>query len=167
MTISLYAASVPSFQVSLKALKGILQKADAHAVAAKVDASVYLQARLYPNMFPLVRQVQITCDFAKGCAARLAGIEMPKFDDNEATFADLQALIDKTLEFLGSVQPGQIDGQEGRDIEIKAGTRTLNFKGQAYLTGFVLPNFYFHATAAYAILRHSGVEIGKGDFLGM
>ena len=167
MTISLYAASVPSFQVSLKALKGILQKADAHAVAAKVDASVYLQARLYPNMFPLVRQVQITCDFAKGCAARLAGIEMPKFDDNEATFADLQARIDKTLEFLGSVQPGQIDGQEGRDIEIKAGTRTLNFKGQAYLTGFVLPNFYFHATAAYAILRHSGVEIGKGDFLGM
>ena len=167
MTISLYAASVPSFQVSLKALKGILQKADAHAVAAKVDASVYLQARLYPNMFPLVRQVQITCDFAKGCAARLAGIEMPKFDDNEATFADLQARIDKTLEVLGSVQPGQIDGQEGRDIEIKAGTRTLNFKGQAYLTGFVLPNFYFHATAAYAILRHSGVEIGKGDFLGM
>ena len=167
MTISLYAASVPSFQVSLKALKGILQKADAHAVAAKVDASVYLQARLYPNMFPLVRQVQITCDFAKGCAARLAGIEMPKFDDNEATFADLQARIDKTLEFLGSVQPGQIDGQEGRDIEIKAGTRTLNFKGQAYLTGFVLPNFYFHATAAYAILRHSGVEFGKGDFLGM
>ena len=167
MTISLYAASVPSFQVSLKALKGILQKADAHAVAAKVDASVYLQARLYPNMFPLVRQVQITCDFAKGCAARLAGIEMPKFDDNEATFADLQARIDKTLEFLGSVQPGQIDGQEGRDIEIKAGTRTLNFKGQAYLTGFVLPNFYFHATAAYAILRHSGVEIGKGDFLGL
>ena len=167
MTISLYAASVPSFQVSLKALKGILQKADAHAVAAKVDASVYLQARLYPNMFPLVRQVQITCDFAKGCAARLAGIEMPKFDDNEATFADLQARIDKTLEFLGSVQPGQIDGQEGRDIEIKAGTRTLNFKGQGYLTGFVLPNFYFHATTAYAILRHSGVEIGKGDFLGM
>jgi uncharacterized protein len=167
MTISLYAASVPSFQVSLKALKGILQKADAHAVAAKVDASVYLQARLYPNMFPLVRQVQITCDFAKGCAARLAGIDMPKFDDNEATFADLQARIDKTLEFLGSVQPGQIDGQEGRDIEIKAGTRTLNFKGQGYLTGFVLPNFYFHATTAYAILRHSGVEIGKGDFLGM
>ena len=167
MTISLYAASVPSFQVSLKALKGILQKADAHAVAAKVDASVYLQARLYPNMFPLVRQVQITCDFAKGCAARLAGIEMPKFDDNEATFADLQARIDKTLEFLGSVQPAQIDGQEGRDIEIKAGTRTLNFKGQGYLTGFVLPNFYFHATTAYAILRHSGVEIGKGDFLGM
>ena len=167
MTISLYAASVPSFQVSLKALKGILQKADAHAVAAKVDASVYLQARLYPNMFPLVRQVQITCDFAKGCAARLAGIEMPKFDDNEATFADLQARIDKTLEFLGSVQPGQIDGQEGRDIEIKAGTRTLNFKGQGYLTGFVLPNFYFHATTAYAILRHSGVEIGKGDFLGL
>ena len=167
MTISLYAASVPSFQVSLKALKGILQKADAHAVAAKVDASVYLQARLYPNMFPLVRQVQITCDFAKGCAARLAGIEMPKFDDNEATFADLQARIDKTLEFRGSVQPGQIDGQEGRDIEIKAGTRTLNFKGQGYLTGFVLPNFYFPATPAYAIRRHSGVELGKGDFLGL
>jgi len=167
MTISLYAASVPSFQVSLKALKGILQKAEAHAAATKVDAAVYLQARLYPNMFPLVRQVQITCDFAKGCTARLAGIEMPKFDDNEASFADLQTRIDRTLEFIGTVQPGQIDGQEDRDIEIKAGTRTLNFKGQAYLTGFVLPSFYFHATTTYAILRHSGVEIGKGDFLGM
>ncbi len=167
MTISLYTASVPAFQVSLKALKVILQKAEAHAVAGKVDPSVYLQARLYPNMFPLVRQVQIACDFAKGCAARLAGIEMPKFEDNEATFADLQARIDKTLDIIGTVKPGQIDGQEDRDIEIKAGTRTLNFKGQAYLTGFVLPNFYFHATTAYAILRHSGVEIGKGDFLGM
>lgn len=167
MTISLYAASVPCFQMSLKALKGILQKAEAHAAATKVDPSVYLQTRLFPNMFPLVRQVQITCDFAKGCAGRLAGIDMPKFDDNEATFADLQSRIDKTLEFLGSVQPAQVDGQEERDIEIKAGTRTLNFKGQAYLTHFVLPNFYFHATTAYAILRHSGVEIGKGDFLGM
>lgn len=166
MTISLYTASVPTFVHSLKALKGVLQKGEAHALAHKIEPGVLLQARLYPTMFALTRQVQIACDFAKGCAARLAGIDAPKFEDTESTFAELYARIDRTIEFLGTVTAPQIDGQEERDIEIKAGPRTLNFKGQAYLLGFVNPNFYFHSTTAYAILRHCGVDVGKGDFLG-
>ena len=167
MTITLYAASVPSFTQALKALRVVLQKGEAHAAATKVDPSVFLQARLYPNMFPLVRQVQIACDFAKGAAGRLAGVELPKYEDNEASFAELYARIDKTLGFLDTIKPAQIDGQEARPIEIKAGPRTLNFSGQQYLLTFVFPNFYFHATTAYAILRHNGVEVGKGDYIGM
>ena len=167
MSISLYVASVPTFTHTLTALRAVLGKAEAHATAAKVDPSVYLQARLYPNMFPLVRQVQIATDFAKGAAARLAGIEPPKYEDSETSFAELYARIDRTIGFLATVKPEQIDGQEDRDIEIKAGQRTLNFKGLPYLLGFVNPNFYFHTVTAYAILRHNGVEVGKGDFLGM
>lgn len=167
MTISLYAASVPTFIPMLKALRAVLAKGDAHATATKVDPSVYLQGRLFPNMFPLVRQVQIACDFAKGAGGRLAGVELPKFEDNEVSFAELYARIDKTIAFLETLTPGQIDGQEERAIEIKAGPRTLNFKGQQYLLTWVNPNFYFHATTAYAILRHYGVEVGKGDFLGL
>lgn len=167
MTISLYTASVPAYVHTLKALKGILQKAEAHAAAHKIEPSVLLQARLYPTMFPFVRQVQIAADFAKGTAARLAGLEPPKYEDNETTFADLQARLDRTIDYLGTVTAAQIDGQEARAIEIKAGTRTMNFKGLDYLLGFATPNFYFHTTAAYAILRHSGVDVGKGDFLGM
>jgi hypothetical protein len=167
MTISLYQASVPPFMHSLKAAKAFLAKAAAHAEAHKIDPSVLLQMRLFPNMFPLVRQVQIATDFAKGSAARLAGIEPPKYEDRETTFAELQARLDKTLTYLEGFKPAQIDGQEERDISLQAGSRTLSFKGQPYLTGFVLPNFYFHLTTAYAILRHSGVELGKGDFLGL
>lgn len=166
MTISLYSASVPTFVHTLNALRTILQKAETHATESKVDPSVFLQGRLYPNMFPLLRQVQIACDFAKGAGARLAGVDAPKYDDSETSFAELYARIDKTIAFLGTVKAEQIDGQEERDIEIKAGPRTLNFKGQQYLLSFVNPNFYFHTVTAYAILRHNGVDVGKGDFLG-
>lgn len=166
MTISLYAASVPPYAHMLKNLRAILEKAEAHAAAVKVDPSVYLQGRIAPNMFALVRQVQIACDFAKGTAARLAGVEVPAYPDQEASFADLYARIDKTLAYIATFQPGQIDGQEERDIEIKAGPRVLNFKGLAYLLNFATPNFYFHVVTTYAILRHLGVEVGKGDFLG-
>ncbi len=166
MPISLYAASIPTLIHTLKALRVVLSKADAHAQATKVDGSVFLQGRLYPNMFPLVRQVQIACDFAKGAGGRLAGIELPKFEDNEATFADLHGRIEKTIEFLETIKPEQINGQEARAIEIKAGSRTFNFTGQDYLLTFVNPNFYFHVVTTYAILRHFGVEVGKGDYLG-
>ena len=166
MTISLHQASVPVFQRSLTNLKGILTKAAAHAVAKKIDESVFLNARLSPDMFPLLRQVQITCDFAKGPCARLAGIDVPKFEDDEKTFADLMARIDKTIAYVGTFQSAQIDGQEDRDITITIAGNPVAFKGQVYLIHFGLPNFYFHMSMAYAILRHNGLEIGKNDFLG-
>ena len=166
MTISLYQASVPVFQRSLTNLKGILTKAVAHAVAKKIDESVFLNARLSPDMFPLLRQVQITCDFAKGPCARLAGIDVPKFEDDEKTFADLMARIDKTIAYVGTFQSAQIDGQEDRDITITIAGNPVAFKGQVYLIHFGLPNFYFHMSMAYAILRHNGLDIGKNDFLG-
>ena len=166
MTISLYQASVPVFQRSLTNLKGILTKAAAHAVAKKIDESVFLTARLSPDMFPLLRQVQITCDFAKGPCARLAGIDVPKFEDDEKTFADLMARIDKTIAYVGTFRPAQIDGQEDRDISITIAGNPVAFKGQVYLIHFGLPNFYFHMSMAYAILRHNGLDIGKNDFLG-
>lgn len=167
MTISLYQASVPPFVQSLKAAKAFLAKAAAHAEAHKIDPGVLLQSRLFPNMFPLVRQVQIAADFAKGAAARLAGMEPPKYEDRETTFAELQTRLDTTIAYLDTFKPAQIDGQEERDIVLPAGGRTLTFKGQPYLLGFVQPNFYFHLTTAYAILRHNGVDLGKGDFLGL
>ena len=166
MTISLYQASGPVFQRSLTNLKGILTKAAAHAVAKKIDESVFLTARLSPDMFPLLRQVQITCDFAKGPCARLAGIDVPKFEDDEKTFADLMARIDKTIAYVGTFRPAQIDGQEDRDISITIAGNPVAFKGQVYLIHFGLPNFYFHMSMAYAILRHNGLDIGKNDFLG-
>ena len=166
MTISLYQASVPVFQRSLTQLKAILGKAAAHAEAKKIDESVFINSRLYPDMLAMGRQVQIAADFAKGPTARLAGVELPKYEDNEKTFAELIARIDKTLAFIGTFKPEQIDGQEERDITIPVGGNPMSFKGQAYLIHFGLPNFYFHMGMAYAILRHNGVEIGKGDFLG-
>ena len=166
MTISLHQASVPVFQRSLTNLKGILTKAAAHAVAKKIDESVFLNARLSPDMFPLLRQVQITCDFAKGPCARLAGIDVPKFEDDEKTFADLMARIDKTIAYVGTFQSAQIDGQEDRDITITIAGNPVAYKGQVYLIHFGLPNFYFHMSMAYAILRHNGLDIGKNDFLG-
>jgi uncharacterized protein len=162
----MYQASAPAFTRMLAQLKIIVDKAAATAAAKKIDESVYLTARLYPDMLPMGRQIHIACDFAKGCCARLAGMEVPKYEDNEATFAEFQARIDKTIAFMATISAAQIDGQEDRDINITIAGKPVTFKGQAYLIHFALPNFYFHLTTAYAILRHNGVDIGKGDFLG-
>lgn len=166
MSISMYQASIPTFVRGLNNLSAILKKAEAHAKARKIDPSVFITARLAPDMFPLVRQIQIASDGVKGCAARLAGIEVPSFADTETTFDDLQTRITKTIAFMESVKPAQIDGSEEKPIHLKVGGRELDFLGLAYLLHFVIPNFYFHLTTAYGILRHNGVEIGKADFLG-
>ncbi len=166
MTITLYQASVPPFLQILRALRAVLGKARHQCDATKVQPEVLLQARLYPNMFPLVRQVQIAADFAKGAAARLAGLEPPRYEDTETTFEQLVERIDRTIAYLESIAPAQIDGQEARTVELKIGGQPQTFVGLPYLLHFALPNFYFHATTAYAILRHNGVDIGKGDFLG-
>jgi hypothetical protein len=149
----------------LPAMSGCLDKAAAYAAAKKVDPAVLLQSRLYPDMFPLVRQVQIATDFAKGTVARLAGLEPPKYDDNETSIDQLKARIAKTVDFIKEFKPSQIDGSEERDIAIVLGGQTRSFKGENYLVGFALPNFFFHVTTAYAILRHNGVELGKGDYM--
>ena len=166
MTISMYQASVPVFQKSLTALKGVLAKGAAHAAEKKIDESVFLGSRLYPDMFPLIRQVQIAADFGKGPVARLAGVELPKYEDIESSFAELSGRIDKTLAFIGTFTPLQIDGQEDRDINLTIGGNPVTFKGQPYLLHFALPNLYFHMSMAYAILRHNGVDVGKRDFVG-
>jgi uncharacterized protein len=165
MSLSMYQASVPVFQRTLGALDKILDKAATYASERGIEPTVLLGARLYPDMFALTRQVQIATDHAKGASARLAGVAVPSFEDNEKTFPELKARIGKTLEFIGTFKPSQIDGSEGRDISLKAGPRELTFKGQHYLLFFALPNFYFHTTAAFCILRHNGVSIGKLDFL--
>ena len=162
----MYQASIPVFIRMLGNLSTILDKALAHAEAKKIDPAIFINARLTPDMFPLSRQVQIATDMVKGCAARLAGIEVPSYEDNETTFADLQARIAKTVAFLQSVSDGQINGSEERTVTLKLRDKEVNFIGQPYLLDFVLPNFYFHITATYAILRHNGVEIGKMDYLG-
>jgi hypothetical protein len=162
----MYQASIPTFVRGLKNLSAILAKASAYAESKKIDQTVLVNARLAPDMFPLARQIQIASDGVKGCAARLAGVEVPSFPDNEASFADLQERINKTISFIESVKPEQIDGSEEKAIHLKVGGRELDFKGQPYLLEFVIPNFYFHLTAAYAILRHNGLDIGKRDFLG-
>jgi len=166
MSISMYQASVPVFQRTLGALDKVLDKAAAYAEERKIDPAVLVGARLYPDMFPLSRQVQIATDHAKGASARLAGLPVPSFEDTEKTFPELKARIAKVLTFIATVKPEQIDGSEGRDITLKAGPRELSFKGQEYLLFFALPNFYFHTTTAFGILRHNGVPIGKLDFLG-
>jgi len=166
MSTSMYSASVPVCTRALTNLARILEKGAAHAEARKIDPGVFMSSRLFPDMFPLSRQVQIASDIAKGCASRLAGLEPPKFEDNETTFEELKARVDKTLKHLQSFTPAQIDGSEGREISFTAGTRPLTFKGLQYLQNFVLPNLYFHITTTYNILRHNGVELGKADFLG-
>lgn len=166
MSITMYQASIPVFVRMLGNLSAILDKAAAHAETKKIDPAIFVNARLAPDMFPLTRQVQIATDMVKGCAARLAGIEVPSYEDNETTFADLQARIAKTVAFLQSVSAAQIDGSEDRKITLKFGSKELSFLGQAYLLDFVLPNFHFHLTTTYAILRHNGVEIGKKDYVG-
>jgi len=166
MTLSMYQASVPVFLRTLAALSGVLDKAAAHATQRKIDQAVLLNTRLFPDMFPLVRQVQLTADFAKGATARLAGIEVPKFADTESTFDELKARIAKTVDFVKTLKPAQIDGSENREITIPIGGQPQSFKGQPYLLHFALPNFFFHATTAYDILRQCGVEVGKRDFIG-
>ncbi len=167
MSLSMYEASIPAFNQMLAALSGVLDKADAHASAKKIDPAVLPATRLSPDMFPLSRQVQIACDFAKGTAARLAGVDNPSFADTEKTFPELRERIARTVAFLATLKAAQIDGSEGRDISLKVGPKEMHFKGQPYLVNFALPNFYFHVTMAYAILRASGVDLGKMDYMGM
>ena len=167
MSISMYAASVPVFQQALGALSGVLSKAAAHAEAKKIAPEVLLQSRLYPDMFHMLRQVQIACDFAKGTCARLAGVDVPAYEDTETTFDDAQARIAKTLAFIATLPVASINGSEERVIVTQPGTaRERTFTGQAYLLTYALQHFFFHTTTAYAILRHNGVEVGKKDFVG-
>lgn len=167
MTISLYSASVPVFRQMLNSVGAILDKAEQHAMAKNIDPNVLLQARLFPDMFPLIRQVQIAADFARGVSARLAGVEVPKYDDNEVTFADLRSLLGKTLAFIDGFAPEQINGNEDREIITRPGTpKEKRFNGQSYLLNYGVPQFFFHVTTAYAILRHNGIEVGKRDYMG-
>lgn len=167
MAISMHSASVPVFTRMLGHLAAWLDKAEAHAQAKKFDTSVYLAARLAPDMLPFTKQIQIACDAAKFGVARLAGVEAPKFEDNEASFADLRERIRKTVAFVESVPASAIDGAEDRDITVPRRDGNIVLKGEFYLKHYVQPNFYFHVTTAYALLRHNGVELGKGDFLGV
>jgi len=166
MSISMYQASVPVFVQYLKGLSGILDKAEAHCAAKKIDPVVLTSTRLIADMFPLSRQVQVACDFAKGVTGRLAGTDLPAWDDNEKTIPELKARVHKTIAYVESFKPAQIDGSENRDIALKVGGNAVTFKGQPYLLHFGLPNFFFHTAAAYSILRTNGVDIGKRDFLG-
>ena len=166
MTLSMYQASAPRFANTLKNLSAILDKAAAHCEARKIDPAVLLASRLYPDMFPLLRQVQISSDNAKGAVARLAGVDVPKYEDTEETFADLKQRLAKTIDFVSSFKPAQIDGSEDKDITLKLGPREVTWKGAQYLLGFAWPNFYFHVVTAYDILRKDGVEVGKRDFIG-
>lgn len=166
MTISMYQASAPRFANTLQNLSAILDKAQAHCEARKIDPALLAAWRLTPDMFPLSRQVQIACDSAKGAVARLAGVEIPKHEDTERDFIELKARIAKTADFIRGFKPAQLDGTEDRDIVLRLQGRDVPFKGMQYLLGFALPNFYFHVTTAYAILRQNGVEVGKRDFIG-
>ena len=166
MSLGMYQASVPVFSHQLTAMAKILAKAEAHAEARKYDQKALVQARLFPDMLPLSAQIQIASDAAKGAAARLAGVEVPSWEDNETTLLQLAERCTKTEKYLASFKPEQIDGSEEREVTLKLGGNSVPFKGQQYLLGFAIPNFYFHITTAYALLRHCGVEIGKRDFLG-
>jgi uncharacterized protein len=162
----MHSMSVPVFVKTLGNLSAILDKAAAHAEAKKIDPAVLLASRLYPDMFPLTKQVQVACDFAKGTVARLAGQEPPKYDDNETTIETLKARIAKTVDYVQGFQAAQFAGAEEREVQMKIRDQTLTFKGLSYLAHMALPNFFFHATTAYDILRHNGVELGKRDFIG-
>ena len=162
----MFDSSIPQISHSLKALSAILKKAEAYCEDKKIDPNALLTARLFPNMFPLIRQVQTATDHAKGCGARLAGIPVPSFPDEEKTFAELQARLAKTLDFLGGLKREQFADAATRTITLKVGGKDVELKGATYLSKTALPNFYFHMTTAYNILRHNGLEIGKGDFLG-
>jgi uncharacterized protein len=166
VSISMHSASVPVFVRMLGNLSAWIEKAEAHARTKKFDTGVYLQARLAPDMLPFVKQIQIACDSAKFGVARLAGVESPKFEDNETTLAELRERIAKTVAYVQSVPAAQIDGTEAKDVALPRRDGTIMLKGEFYLKHYVLPNFYFHVTTAYALLRHNGVELGKSDYLG-
>jgi hypothetical protein len=166
MTNLMYSLSAPVFVRMLRNLDGVLDKAAAHAAARKIDPSVLVNARLFPDMFPLTAQVRIAGDFAKGAVARLTGHEPPKYEDNEVTFDDLKARIAKTVAYVESFKPEQFEGAETRTVTMKMRGEDKSFDGLTYLANIVLPNFYFHVTTAYDILRHNGVELGKRDFVG-
>lgn len=165
--ITMYSASVPVFKQLLQSLHALLCKAEAHALSAKLDPSTLLQARLFPDMYPLTRQIQIATDFAKGVTARLADREVPAFEDSEQSFEELKARITKTVAFIESVPPSAIEGSEAREIITRPGTpKEKHFTGENYLLHYGIPQFFFHVTTAYAILRSQGVAIGKLDFMG-
>ena len=166
MSLSMYQASIPTFVHALNNVIAILEKGAAYAEEKKIEPGVLLNSRLFPNMLPLTRQIHIATDGVKGCAARLAGQTPPVFEDNETTFAELIARLRKTIDYLGSFKPEQIDGSEEKEIVMKIGAHEMKFLGQPYLFNFVIPNFFFHVTTTYNILRHNGVEIGKLDYLG-
>lgn len=167
MSLSMHAASVPVFQQMLAALGGILAKAETFAVERKIDPAALLQARLFPDMFPLARQVQIACDFAASVSARLAGAEVPAYEIGDQTFADLQQRIKATLDFVDGLDPARFEGSGEREVLLRPGTpKERRIGGQAYLLAYGLPQFFFHVTTAYDLLRHNGVEIGKKDYMG-
>jgi uncharacterized protein len=165
MPISMYQASVPHFVRMLGNLSAMLDKASAHTEAKNIDQAVFINARLAPDMYPLSRQIQISVDMAKACAARLAGVEVPRYEDIETTFADFKPQIAKTITFLQSLSAYQIDGSEERMVTIKMYDQEVVYSGQHYLLEIIIPHFYFHVTTAYAILRHHGVDLGKRDFI--
>lgn len=167
MTSPLYTHSVPVFKQMLTALKAILAQTSEHATAKAIEPDALLQARLFPDMFPLLKQVQIAADFSRGISARLAGVDVPVVEGDQKTFADLDALLTQTLVFLDSVTPAQFEGKENTEIVLRPGTpKEKKLSGQAYLANYGLPQFFFHVTTAYDILRHNGVAIGKRDFMG-
>ena len=167
MSLSMHSVSVPLLTQMLTALSANLGKGAAYAAAKKIDPAVLLQYRIAPDMFPLARQVQIAADFAKGTAARLAGAEVPSWADDETTIEQLQARIAKTLDFIGSLDAGKFDGSDAREIVLRPGTeKEQRFDGRSYLVNYAIPQFLFHVTTAYAILRHVGVDVGKKDFMG-
>ncbi len=164
--LPMYDATIPPLKRTLTNLSTILKKGECYVDAKKIEHGVLLNARLFVDMYPLTRQVQIATDMSKGAAARLAGVEIPKYEDNETTFVELQARIAKTIAFLDTIKPEQLEGSETREVTITVRKIDLKFTGQAYLLNWVTPNVYFHVTTAYNILRHNGVELGKADFLG-
>ena len=166
MSFTMHSASVPIFVRMLGNIEAWLDKAQAHAETKKFDPSVYLAARLAPDMLPFTRQIQIASDNAKGCIARLAGVEIPKYEDNEATIDELRERIRKTIDYVQSVPADKINGSEERDITVPRRDGPMIVKGEPYLKNFVLPNFFFHVTTTYALLRHNGVDLGKSDYLG-
>lgn len=164
--LTMYEATIPSLKRTLTNLANFLKKGEEYADAKKIEHAILLNARLFPDMYPLTRQVQIATDMSKGAVARLAGIEIPKYEDDETTFAELQARIVKTISFIDTIKPEQLLGSESREVSITVRKVELKFSGQDYLLKWVNPNVYFHVTTAYNILRHNGVELGKVDFLG-
>ena len=167
MTLSMYTASVPVFRQFLGSLENLLAKASEHAAQRTIEPDALLQARLFPDMFAFTRQVQIACDFAKSVPARLAGVDVPAFEDNEKSFADLQTRVAISLAFIDTLDASKFDGSEQREIVLRPGTpKERRLEGQAYLLAYGLPQFFFHVTAAYSLLRHNGVEVGKRNYMG-